>query len=100
MTTSEKTLKWWNDYLEQNKTYPLLADIEMQLNLAVDSEKKVNNLAIHGVSNTLPTDDYWEARCKLMEQVEENNPCDPDINQGQIDAWSKYHNFIKERGQR
>ena len=48
----------------------------------------------------LTTDDYWETRCKLMEQVEENNPCDPDINQKQIDAWSKYRNFIKERGQR
>lgn len=50
MTTAEKTLKWWNDYLEQNKTYPLIAEIEMQLKLAVDNEPKVNNLAIHGVS--------------------------------------------------
>ena len=51
MTTAEKTLKWWNDYLEQNKTYPLVAEIEMQLNLAVDNEPKVKNLAIHDVSN-------------------------------------------------
>ena len=57
-------------------------------------------LLLFSVSVSLPNDDYWEARCKLMEQVEENNPCDPDITQGQIDAWSKYHNFIKERGQR
>ena len=54
MTTAEKTLKWWNDYLEQNKTYPLLSEIEMQLNLAVDSEQKVENLAIHDVINWLP----------------------------------------------
>lgn len=33
-----------------------------------------------------------------MEEIEENNPCDPDINQKQIDAWKNYHNFIKERG--
>jgi len=35
-----------------------------------------------------------------MEQVEENNPCDPDITNEQIEAWNKYHNFIKEQGQR
>ena len=46
MTTAEKTLKWWNDYLEQNKTYPLVAEIEAQLNMAVDNEKKVKNIDI------------------------------------------------------
>ena len=46
MTTAEKTLKWWNDYLKQNKTYPLVAEIEMQLNLAVDNEKQVKNIKI------------------------------------------------------
>lgn len=46
MTTAEKTLKWWNDYLEQNKTYPLIAEIEMQLNLAVDNEKQVKNINV------------------------------------------------------
>lgn len=63
-------------------------------------EHKTKALNIADVSNSLPTDDYWKTRCKLIEQVEENNPCDPDINQEQIDAWNKYHNFIKERGQR
>lgn len=46
MTTAEETLKWWNDYLEQNKTYPLIAEIEMQLNLAVDNEKQVKNIGV------------------------------------------------------
>tara|TARA_R110002012_G_scaffold308675_1_gene515056 strand:+ start:1254 stop:1505 length:252 start_codon:yes stop_codon:yes gene_type:complete len=46
MTTAEKTLKWWNDYLEQNKTYPLLAEIEAQLNMAVDNEKQVKNIDV------------------------------------------------------
>jgi len=48
----------------------------------------------------LKLDDYWEIRCKLIEQVEENNPCDPDITQKQIDAWNKYHDFIKAKGRR
>ena len=68
MTTAEKTLKWWNDYLEQNKTYPLVSEIEMQLNLAVDNEPKVENLAIHDVSISLRKDaiecldalKYWD----------------------------------------
>ena len=41
MTTAEKTLKWWNDHKEMNGTYPLIAEIEAQLQMAVDEEKLV-----------------------------------------------------------
>ena len=46
MTTAEKTLKWWNDYKEMNGTYPLIAEIEAQLQMAVDEEKLVKNRII------------------------------------------------------
>jgi hypothetical protein len=59
----------------------------------------VKLLATPAVIGSLP-DNYWEQRCKLIEKVEEENPCDPDITSGQIEAWSNYHKFIKEYGQR
>jgi len=48
--------------------------------------------------NSLPNDEYWKQRCQLVEFIEEVNPCDPDINQEQIDAWNKYRVFLKEKG--
>ena len=41
---------------------------------------------------------YWKTRCKLAEKIEEENPCDPDVTGGQIQAWNNYHNFIKDNG--
>jgi hypothetical protein len=86
------------------KTELLLRAIaELNPNLSMDDPKQKNlYMAFHECKNelTTPHDDYWETRCKLMEQIEENNPCDPDINQDQIEAWKKYRNFIKERGTR
>ena len=83
------------------KRFEFTCEPDEDLKVFLDgAEQLFKLLRLPVVSNSLPTDDYWETRCKLMEQVEENNPCDPDINQEQIDAWSKYHNFIKERGQR
>jgi len=67
------------------------ADALIEFNKLLDYVKELEQLAAN---------DYWETRCKLMEQVEENNPCDPDITNEQIEAWNKYHNFMKERGQR
>lgn len=49
MTTAEKTLKWWNDYKTMNGTYPLIAEIEAQLQMAVDEEKLVKNCSIPDV---------------------------------------------------
>lgn len=46
MTTAERTLKWWNDHVATNKTYPLIAEVEAQLNMAVDEEKRIANLSI------------------------------------------------------
>lgn len=51
MTTAEKTLKWWNDYKEMNGSYPLIAEIEAQLQMAVDDEKLVKNCSIPVVVN-------------------------------------------------
>lgn len=44
--------------------------------------------------------DYWSERCKLAETCIEESPCDPDITNDQIKAWSEYHNFIKTKGQK
>ena len=59
---------------------------------------EIKQLAIPVVSNSLPDKDYWKERCKLVEFIEEVNPCDPDINQEQIEAWNKYRAFLKEHG--
>ena len=65
----------------------------------VIQELQVKTCNKPAVIGSLP-DDYWEQRCKLIEKVEEENPCDSDITSGQIEAWNNYHKFIKERGQR
>ncbi len=41
---------------------------------------------------------YWRQRCKLAESIIEACPCDPDITEGQIEAFKKYHEFIKKNG--
>jgi hypothetical protein len=67
----------------------------------IDMLKRLNEnvkLTIPVVGNSLPDKDYWKERCKLVEFIEEVNPCDPDINQEQIEAWNKYRAFLKEHG--
>ncbi len=46
MTIAENTLKWWNDFKKINGVYPLIAEIESQLNMAVDNEKLEQTLSI------------------------------------------------------
>lgn len=42
--------------------------------------------------------DYWKQRCLLSEKCLEECPCDPDITQGQRDAWDNWEEFIKKYG--
>ena len=42
--------------------------------------------------------EYWKKKCELMEAIEEKNPCDPDITEGQCKAWNDYREFIKING--
>jgi hypothetical protein len=49
MTGAEKTLKWLKAYVEMNKTYPLITEIEAQLEMAID-EEQVKLLATPAVS--------------------------------------------------
>lgn len=59
---------------------------------------KQNVSKAEGVS--LPDLEYWKQRCILMEHIDEESPCDPDITSDQIKAYANFHNFIKEHGQR
>ncbi len=38
MTGAEKTLKWFNDYVEKHKVYPLINAVKEQLEIAVEQE--------------------------------------------------------------
>lgn len=61
------------------------------------NELKQNDLSVV-VSGSLIDVEYWKQKCKLMEAIDEESPCDPDITEDQIKAWQNYHNFIKEHG--
>ena len=37
--------------------------------------------------------EYWKEKCKLLEAIEAENPCDPDITNDQIKAYSNYNKF-------
>lgn len=50
---------------------------------------------IYANNSTKKDVDYWEQRCILAEKCLEETPCDPDIHEDQIKAWSDYHNFIR-----
>jgi len=39
---------------------------------------------------------YLKTKCELLEKIEKNNPCDPDITEGQIEAYKNYNNFINQ----
>ena len=41
---------------------------------------------------------YWKVRCGLMEDIESENPCDPDITSDQIKAYNAYNKFISHYG--
>ena len=60
-----------------------------------DAESKQCNIPI--VSGSADAD-YWSERCKHAENIWEKSPCDPDINDEQIEAHNEYHKFIKENG--
>ena len=38
---------------------------------------------------------YYKEKCRLLENIEKENPCDPDIYASQIEAYSEYHSFLK-----
>lgn len=42
--------------------------------------------------------DYWSERCKLVEAIREETPCDPDITTNQKNAWNNYNKFILLNG--
>lgn len=39
--------------------------------------------------------EYWKERCELAEEYIKYSPCDPDINDKQLNAWKKYKGFIE-----
>lgn len=62
-------------------------------------KKQVKNIAVlDGVSGSEA--DYWSTRCELAETCNEESPCDPDVTPSQIEAWKRYHEFIKVEGQK
>ena len=44
--------------------------------------------------------EYWKQRLALAEKCLEATPCDPDVNERQIEAWRAYHAFIEQHGDR
>ncbi len=44
MTGAEKTLKWYKDYVKINGVYPLIGEVESQLEMAVEEEKNQHKI--------------------------------------------------------
>jgi len=42
--------------------------------------------------------EYWKTRCKLVEDILDKTPCDPDITTEQYSAHIKLNNFLSEHG--
>jgi hypothetical protein len=49
MTGAEKTLKWYREFVKTNGVYPLIKEVESQLEMAVDEEKVSKNESIGNV---------------------------------------------------
>jgi len=63
------------------------------------SSDELSGLHKHFVNAPLLSDlEYWKIRCELMEAIEKENPCDPDITSEQIKAYNAYHKFISHYG--
>jgi len=39
--------------------------------------------------------EYWKERCELAEDFISESPCDPDINEYQAKAYTKWQRFIR-----
>lgn len=39
--------------------------------------------------------EYWKKRCELAEKYISECPCDPDIYDSQLEAWTEWLVFIK-----
>ena len=65
----------------------------MRLNMI--EEIKQLNLAL--VSDSA---DYWSARCRRVEKINSESPCDPDITGGQMQAHEDMRLFEDKHGLR
>ncbi len=96
IVTKEQQEAILNKYIKENHNTDECIGFIDGINEALEL---VNKLSIPYVSGSLDAD-YWSERCKLAETCNEESPCDPDITSEQIEAWNKYHNFIKVKGQK
>ncbi len=69
-------------------------------------EKKSNLELIADAGNTiqkcgkLPSEllslvEYYKEKSELLEIIDSESPCDPDITEGQIKAYANYQKFLK-----
>jgi len=49
MTGAEKTLKWYKEFVKTNGVYPLIKEVESQLEMAVEEEQVNKNESISPV---------------------------------------------------
>ncbi len=70
------------------------------------TEEKANAVLIADTGNTIqkcglmPSEllmlvEYYKQKSKLLEIIDSESPCDPDITEGQIKAYANYQNFLK-----
>jgi len=50
--------------------------------------------AMHDYAQQPSDENYWKQRCLLAEKCLEENPCEPDITKGQIEAHEAYQQFL------
>jgi hypothetical protein len=73
MTSSQKTLKWFNDHVEEKRTYPLISDIQSKLEEAVETDidiaKKLKELPIMKRKNSLISSVELFSSIRLIREV-------------------------------
>lgn len=82
------------DIKEYRKGYgqsQLPTDCIIQLMMG-HADKQFNLASVSGSA------DYWSERCKLAEKINSENPCDPDITEGQMQADEDMSVFEDKHG--
>jgi len=100
------TIYEWYDFAEENKKLSKIESLHAELEALSPIERWsrkgyqiLREIESASPKNTVsPERDYWKKRCLLAEKCLEENPCDPDITEGQIKAHRDYDDFMNGNG--
>jgi len=80
MTGAEKTLKWYKEFVKTNGVYPLIKEVESQLEMAVEEEQVNKNESISLVSDYRLLED-----CEMIQRLDEYTL--DGVNWKHVEEW-------------